>query len=325
MPSCSKPHSPEENQSPPSDHQHAYQGSLSGLAGVICFAGSLPATKVALGAFDPLFLTSIRAVIAAVISSLLLLWLRPPRPQWHELGSLTLVALGVVVGFPLLTALALQYVSSAYSIVFVGLLPLCTALFGMLRNKERPHPAFWLCSVLGSSVVAGYMLTAGIQTSLIGNGLMLGAILLCALGYSEGAHLSRRLGGWQVISWALLIAFPGMLSSAILTFPFSTSARQPDSALQQLGSINVQAWLGLGYVSLFSMLIGFIFWYRGLALGGVTAISQLQLLQPFIGLGFAAFLLRERVTLTMVAVTAITLCCVLGAKHFASSHLSNKH
>src|SRR5437879_7750675 len=179
--------------------QRATDGWGSGLLGVIIFSGSLPATRIAVGGFTPLFLTSARAVIAALLGAALLAALRQKRPGASDIGSLAIVALGVVIGFPLLTALALQHITSAHSIVFIGLLPLATALFGVIRGGERPKPAFWLFSCVGAASVAGFALTNSGFASLTGDLRMVAAILLCGLGYAEGARLSRRLGGWQVI------------------------------------------------------------------------------------------------------------------------------
>ncbi|MGB3072570.1 MAG: DMT family transporter [Ottowia sp.] len=280
-------------------------GWVSGFIGVAIFAGSLPATRVAVADFDPIFLTAARATVAALLGLALLLALRQPKPRGADIPSLALTALGVVVGFPLLTALALQHVTSAHSIVFVGLLPLCTAIFAVLRGGERPRPLFWLFSVLGAAFVAGYSAKGGMQASLQGDLLMLAAILACGLGYAEGARLSRSLGGWQVISWALVISLPVMLPITLLTMPSS------------FAHVSTPAWLGLAYVSLFSMLIGFVFWYHGLARGGIAAVGQLQLLQPFMGLGLAALLLQEQVSPAMLLVTLGAVACVAGAKKFA--------
>jgi len=285
--------------------QRTTAGWGSGLLGVIIFSGSLPATRVAVAGFTPLFLTSARAVIAALLGAALLAALRQPRPDKKDLAPLAVVALGVVVGFPLLTALALQHIAAARSIVFIGLLPLATAMFGVIRGGERPKPAFWLFSIAGAASVAGFALLNSISGSLTGDLLMIAAILLCGLGYAEGAKLSRRLGGWQVISWALVGSLPPMAVLAIATLP------------QAWSGIGGPAWLGLGYVSVFSMLVGFVFWYRGLALGGIAAVGQLQLLQPFFGLALAGLLLGEPVAWTMVAVTALVVLCVAGAKRFA--------
>ncbi|WP_184448085.1 DMT family transporter [Xanthomonas sp. 3498] len=280
-------------------------GWINGCIGVMIFAGSLPATRVAVADFSPVFLTCARASIAAVLGLVLLLAFRQPCPRRAALPALAMTALGVVAGFPLLTALALQHVTSAHSIVFVGLLPLCTAVFAVLRAGERPRPPFWVFSLAGACSVVGYAAIGGIDASLQGDLLMLAAMVLCGLGYAEGARLSRTLGGWQVICWALVLSLPLMVSLALLTQPAS------------FGAVHMPAWLGLGYVSLFSMLIGFVFWYRGLAQGGIAAVGQLQLFQPFIGLGLAALLLHETVSWTMLAVTLVAMVCVAGAKHYA--------
>ena len=176
----------------------------------------------------------------------------------------------------------------------------------MLRGGERPKPAFWLFSALGSALVAGFALMQGLAASPIGDALMLAAIIVCGLGYAEGAKLSRTLGGWQVISWALVLSLPVMIALAIV---YHAADPSPASS--------VPAWIGLAYVSLFSMLIGFVFWYRGLAQGGIAAVGQLQLLQPFFGLAIAAALLGEPVTWTMLLTTVAVILCVFGARKFA--------
>ena len=294
-----------ERTSPLDTLDNSTQGWINGFIGVVIFSGSLPATRVAVMEFDPVFLTMIRATLAALLG-LCLLWLfkekRPTRQQW---APLVIVALGVVIGFPLLTALALQYVTSAHSIVFIGLLPLATAVFGVLRGGERPRPVFWLFSVLGSLLVMGYAIAQGLSAAPAGDVLMLLAVLACGLGYAEGAKLSRNLGGWQVICWALVVSLPVVAPLSLLLAPAT------------LSGISLPAWLSLGYVALFSMLIGFVFWYRGLAQGGIAAVGQLQLLQPFFGLALAAGLLHEQVSLGMVLVTVAVIGCVAGAKKFA--------
>lgn len=280
-------------------------GWINGFIGVVIFSGSLPATRLAVLEFDPVFLTVVRAAIAGVLAVALLWLFRQRRPASQQWLSLFIVAMGVVLGFPLLTALALQHVTSAHSIVFVGLLPLATAIFAVLRGGERPRPVFWLFSLLGSALVVGFALSQGLTASPTGDLLMLAAIVACGLGYAEGAKLSRNLGGWQVICWALVLSLPLMALLSLWLAPASFS------------HISLSAWLCLAYVSLFSMLIGFVFWYRGLAQGGIAAVGQLQLLQPFFGLALAATLLHEQVSLGMLAVTLGVILCVAGAKKFA--------
>ena len=277
------------------------------MLGVVIFSGSLPATRLALRDFDPMFLTVARATIAGLLALAIVMWRRERRPTNAQWLSLAVVAVGVVVGFPLLTALALQHVTSAHSMVFVGLLPLATAVFGVLRGGERPRRAFWVFSLIGSALVAGFALREGVTAAPMGDALMLLAIVLCGLGYAEGGRLARTLGGWQVISWALVLALPVMAVAMLFWWPTN-----------QLASVSTPGWLSLAYVALFSMFLGFVFWYRGLAQGGIAAVGQLQLLQPFLGLALAAALLHEQVSAAMLIVTVAVVLCVAGAKKFAS-------
>ncbi|MDM1555061.1 DMT family transporter [Chryseobacterium indologenes] len=283
----------------------AVNGWINGFIGVLLFSGSMPATKLAVMEMNPIFATIARAVIAGILALSVLLIYKEKRPAKNQLFSLVLVAIGCVIGFPLLSSLALQYLTSAHSIVFLGMLPLATAIFGVFRGGEKPHPVFWIFSVIGSALVIGYAFSQGISASPIGDILMLLAIILCGMGYAEGAKLSKTLGGWQVISWALVISLPVMLPLFFIYFPSNVE------------SITFKGWFGLGYISLFSMFIGFIFWYKGLAQGGITTVGQLQLLQPFFGLGLAAYLLHEQVSIGMLGITVGVILCVAGTKRFA--------
>ncbi|MBJ9702872.1 DMT family transporter [Acinetobacter calcoaceticus] len=281
-------------------------GWVNGFIGVAIFAGSLPATRVAVMGFDPGFLTAARAAIAGILGLILILVLKEKKPAKQDWWPLAIVALGVVIGFPLFTALALQYMNAAHSIVFVSLLPLATAIFAVLRGGEKPNQFFWIFAILGSGVVFAYMFFISGDTSLgIGDFYMLMAIIFCGFGYAEGGVLSRKIGGWQVICWALILSLPFMLFLTVFYMPAS------------FDNVSTSALVGLIYVSLFSMLIGFFFWYKGLAQGGIAAISQLQLLQPLMGLAIAAALLHEHVSWSMLVVTAATLLCVAAAKKFA--------
>lgn len=252
--------------------QNAASGWINGFIGVLIFSGSLPATKVAVRDFPPLFLTVARATIAGMLAICVLLIFKEKRFTRELFIPLVIVAMGVVVGFPLLTALSLQHVTSAHSIVFLGMLPLTTAIFGVMRGGEHPRPRFWFFSVLGSLLVIGFAIVQGLYASPVGDILMLLAIILCGLGYAEGAKLSKKIGGWQVICWALVLSLPIMAPLTFLLLP------------ESFVGVGTEAWIGLAYVSLFSMLLGFVFWYQGLAQGGIAAVGQLQLLQPFFGL-----------------------------------------
>lgn len=280
-------------------------GWITGFIGVLIFSGSLPATRLAVLQIDPVYLTVIRASIAGILGGALLLAFREKLPTPSELISLALVSGGVVIGFPLFSALALQYVTSAHAIVFIGLLPLSTAIFAVLRGDSNPSWRFWMFSLTGSAAVAFFALMkdqSGGDFSLYGNVMMLLSVIVCGYGYAEGARLSRTIGGWQVICWALVLALPLMLLLSVVLRPNS------------FAGIEVPTWLGVGYVSLFSMLIGFFFWYHGLARGGAAGVGQLQLLQPFFGFVLAAFVLGEPVSMAMMLVACVVVICVAAAK-----------
>ncbi len=272
------------------DGRRATDGVLLGGLGVLCFSLTLPATRAADPAFGGIVVGLGRALVAAALAGLLLgvRGERPPaRRHWP---GLALVAVGVVVGFPLCSALALQHLPAAHGAVVTGLLPAATAVMAVLRADERPPRAFWGGVVAGVVAVLIFAVAQGAGRPQAADMLLLAAVALGALGYAEGGRLARELGGWRVICWALLLAAPFLVLPVALSLPRHGAAIPPG------------AWLGFAYVSCVSMFLGFFAWYRGLALGGVARIGQIQLLQPVLTLGWSAALLGERITpLTVLA------------------------
>jgi drug/metabolite transporter (DMT)-like permease len=263
------------------------RGMLLGLAGVAIFSLTLPFTRLAVRELDPLFLTLGRALGAAVLAAG---WLRMRRAGWPgraALRPLAVVALGCVLGFPLLSSLAMRSLPASHGAVLAGLLPLATALYAALRGYERPSRGFWLVALLGTSLVLVFALGQGGGGLLQADLLMFGAIVSAAAGYAEGGRLARSLGGQEVICWALVLA---AIPAAVLLL--ALQGGQPG----RLATAGPASWLAFGYVTVFSMFIGFFFWYRGLALGGVARVGQVQLLQPFLSLAGAAALLGETLT-----------------------------
>lgn len=253
---------------------------------------------------SPLFVTSARASIAALLGATFYLSRRLVLPLRTDVVSLALVSVGVVVGFPLLSAMALQHISASRSLVFTGMLSLATVVFAIMRGEARPRPAYWLFAVSGAAAVGTFALSHSSRDSALGDVEMLGAILLCGLGYAEGARLSRRLGSTSVIIAALVLALPVTLPLCLLTMP------------PHLLSMPVTALGGLAYVSVISMLVAFLFWYRGLALGGVTGVGQLQLLQPLMGIVLAALLLGDTVSWDLLVTAVVVVVCVAGARKY---------
>lgn len=265
------------------ERQRERLGLLLGAAGMVCFGLTLPATRLALDAFNPYFVSFGRAALAGLVAGALLLAWRaplPPRRLWPSLG---LVALGVVAGFPLLSSWALQYLPASHGGVMLAILPLATAAAGAVRNGERPSPGFWGFACLGSAAVVAFALRQGAGSLHPADLALLGGVVLAALGYAEGARVARQLGAPETICWALVLSLPLTLPSGLWL-------------LSEAGlSHPAVPWLGFLYVSLFSQLLGFFAWYRGLDLGGVARVAQLQLLMPFVTIAAAAVLLGERI------------------------------
>jgi drug/metabolite transporter (DMT)-like permease len=263
---------------------------------------SLPATRVAVEDLNPTIVGLGRALVAAALAAALLILTRQPRPARRDLPRLAVVGVGVVIGFPIFSSIALTELSSSHATVIVGLLPAATAAFAVARAGERPGRAFWAAALAGLLAVLAFAATQGASGLAAADLAVLAAVAFCALGYAEGGALSRRYGGWQVICWAL-----------VLTAPFLVPAVGIAIAADGL-SAGADAWLGFAYVSLFSMFLGFFAWYRGLALGGVARIGQLQLAQPVLTLVWAALLLGEEITLATVAAALAVLASVAATQ-----------
>ncbi len=254
---------------------------LLGLAGVTIFALTLPATRLVIDELNPFFIGLGRAVVAGFFASLLLMLTRSPRPTRRQFKLLLLTALGVVIGFPVFSAIAMQSVDASHGGIVLALLPLATAFAAIWVSHERPSLGFWIAGISGSLLVAAFVLIQGRGSFQPGDIALLAATLFAAFSYAIGGKLSREMAGWQVICWSLVIALPFILLPALLTAPTEPL------------KLSAQTWFGFLYLALFSQLIGFFLWNKGLALGGIARVSQVQLLQPFITLAAAALLLGE--------------------------------
>jgi drug/metabolite transporter (DMT)-like permease len=192
-------------------------------------------------------------------------------------------------------------------------LPLATAAVGAWLHRQRPSAGFWACALVGSALVVAFaVIRSGADGLAIrpADALLLAAMGCAAIGYGYGARLSQHMRAEHVICWALVLALPLTLPGALLTHP------QP--------GLHASAWWAFGYVAVFSMWLGFFAWYRGLALGGTVRVSQVQLLQPFLGMLFAVPLLGERLdALTLGFAVAVIATVFIGKKmpvRAASSH-----
>jgi drug/metabolite transporter (DMT)-like permease len=283
--------------SPPALSQRS--GLWWGFLGVLAFSFTLPFTRIAVEGLSPLFIGSGRAVIAAALAGLALAATRQRLPNAAQWGRLALVAGGVVVGFPFLTSYALTTSSAGHGAVVVALLPAATAIMAVLRVKERPAASFWAFAGLGAAAAVCFAALRGGGIGSLGGAdlLFFGAVLAAAVGYAEGGLLARELGSWQTVSWALVLAAPAMLALTAVSV-----AQEPPTATP------VQ-WLAFAYLAAVSMYLGFFAWYRGLAIGPMAQVSQVQLTQPVMTIAWAALLLGEPLTWTTVGGGLAVIAC----------------
>ena len=264
------------------------EGMLFGGLGVLAFSLTMPATRAAAPELGGVFVGLGRSVVAALLAGILLFCLRESLPDRRHWRGLALVALGAIVGFPLLSAIAMQSLPSAHGAVATGLLPAATAVMSVLRAGERPSKLFWLGCLVGVLAVLAFAMTEGAGHPQPGDLLLLAAVALGALGYAEGGRLAREMNGWRVICWALVMVGPLLLIPLVLTIVRHGVSASP------------HAWLGFGYVSVVSAFLGFFAWYRGLAVGGVARVGQIQLVQPVLTLVWSALLIGEPLRLPSI-------------------------
>ncbi|PQZ55361.1 MULTISPECIES: DMT family transporter [unclassified Microbacterium] len=282
-----------------------HAGLWWGLLGVFAFSFTLPFTRIAIGGLSPLFIGSGRAVVAALLAGIALAATRqrpPTRAQWARLA---IVAGGVVAGFPLLTSFAMTTTPASHGAVVIGLLPAATAVAVVLRTRERPALTFWIFALLGAAaaVLFAALQNGGLGSLSGGDLLLFGAVVAAAIGYAEGGLLARELGAWQTISWALIVAAPLM---AVLTVV---------SAIQQPPAATPVQWLAFAYLAAVSMFLGFFAWYRGLAIGPMAQVSQIQLVQPVMSIAWASILLHEPIDwATAVGGFAVIACAALAVR-----------
>jgi drug/metabolite transporter (DMT)-like permease len=280
------------------------QGLLFGSIGVLMFSLSLPATREAVPEFGPIVTSVGRAVIAALIAALVLLVRRERFPGRQYLPHLLTCAAGVVVGFPVLTSLALRHLPASHGAVVVGLLPAATAVCAVLMAGEHPPRTFWAAVAFGVVTVLIFAMVQGAGRPQWEDALLLGAVIAAAVGYAVGGRLSRDLGGWRVISWTLIVSAP-FITPFVL---WDATHRTIDA--------HWQAWLGLAYLCVVSMYVGFLFWYRGLAIGGIARVGQVQLAQPVLSLFWAWLLLNESVGWAEVLAGGLVIGSVFLTRRF---------
>ncbi|MGG2056365.1 DMT family transporter [Lysinibacillus pakistanensis] len=276
-------------------------GILLGLLGVICFSLTLPATSVAVEYFGTTFVGLGRAVIASILVAIILIGRKEKLPIARQFKSLVIVSLGAVLGFPLLTSWAMTSLPVSHGAVELALLPLATAGFAMMRAGEMPSLQFWLSSIAGALAVIIYAIYLGLGQLHIADLALLAAVVILGLSYAEGGLLAQEIGSWQVIAWAIIIAVPVLIIPVFL----NVSGEMLHAPLK--------AWISFLYLAIVSQFLAYVAWYGGMAMGGISRISQIQYLQPFLMIIFAALFLHESISVfTIVIAIAVVLSVMIG-------------
>lgn len=277
-------------------------GTLLAALGVVSFSLSFPATVWALDGFGPWTATGVRGLLAGLLAAACLFGARVPVPGRQHWPGLLTVAAGCIIGFPLLTTLALQTSTTAHSAVVIGVLPLATATISAALTGRRPSRGFWTAAILGALTVVAFTLQQSRGLPTLGDVYLFAALLLCAAGYAQGGRLASHLPGWQVIAWGIVAALPVSALVTALSLPWEPV------------HVTAKAVVGMAYVAAVSQFGGFVVWYRGMAAIGVPKASQIQLAQPLITLVWAVLLLGEQLS-PLAAVTAlIVLGCIAATQ-----------
>lgn len=288
-------------------------GLLLGFIGMAIFGGTLPATRIAVSAIDPLAMTALRTAIAGLCALALLIALRRPLPPRRLWPQLAIAMLCVSIAFPFLMALGMQTVDASHGGVVLGILPIATALVAVAITHERPRPLFWIASLAGAALVIAFALRQGGGAISVGDIFLFAAVAVSSVGYAFSGKLTSHMPGWEVISWVLVMALPISLPISVLTMP------------ADIGQIPVKPWLALLYVALFSQWIGFFAWNAGMAMGGIARVSQVQLLQPFITFALAAFFNDETITLQILLFAAAVVATVAISTRTRSRPIAPPH
>jgi len=248
------------------------------------FGGSLPATRIAVSAIDPFAVTAMRTAIAGLCSLALLIVLRRPLPPRRLWPQLAVAALGVSIMFPLLMAVGMKTVDASHGAVVLGILPIATAFVAVIITHERPKPLFWIASLVGAALVVGFSMRQSGGSLSVGDLLMFGSVASSAIGYAYSGRLTAHHAG---MGSDQLGAGGGVADLA---------ARSRVDPAGGSDAYRVEAMAGAAVRRAVFAMDRVLCVECGMAMGGITRVSQVQLLQPFVTFAIAAFFNNETIT-----------------------------
>lgn len=264
-------------------------------------------TRLAVPEVGPTVIGLGRAVIPGIISAIILYVRRakfPDREHWFGIFALSM---GTIVLFPYLSSAGLKTLPANHGAVINGFAPAATALATVLLAHEKPPRVFWVSCFAGFVAVLVFAWAHGASRFEFGDWYLLGAIAVLGPGYAFGGKVSKSLGSINTMCWALALTAPFVAIPALMSFP-------------DLATVTWKGWLGIFYTSIFSVFLGMFAWLRGLAIGGVLRVSQVQVLQPVLAILWSALLLGEKVGVWTVGAALVV---VLTAALAQRSRLEN--
>jgi drug/metabolite transporter (DMT)-like permease len=281
------------------------KGYILAFIGIVVFALTLPVTRWVVstdtaGSLSPIFVTVCRAAIAGLCGLGYLIWQGALAFPRKLNGPLLISALGTVFAFPYFLGMGLTAAPSVQAAVVTGFMPICTAVFASVYFRQKQTTKFWVCALVGLLLILAFSAYQGLGVLRLADVFLVLAVMTGAVGYVSGVKVSSTMPASHAISWILVISLPISLPATIWLWP-----DEP---------ISVSRAIGLGYLGMFSMWLGFFAWYKGLVLGGTMRVSQVQLLQPFIALLLSAWLLGEKLDLSTIVFAIALILTVLASK-----------
>jgi drug/metabolite transporter (DMT)-like permease len=289
------------------------KGFIYGFLAVLAFGLTLPLSKELLQYLNPLFIAFGRSFIASVFAIIILLIWASRLPTIRQFLQLFIIALGVVIGFPVFSTIAMQSIPASHGAIMVGILPISTSIIGVYITRERPSIKFWLFSIIGSILVISFTLLEGNGSFQKGDWFLLIALFMVSIGYALGAKLAKEMAGWEVISWSLVLSFPFLIVPTLWYMPHDTNL------------IPYSEYIYFLYLGIVSQLFAFFAWYKGLALGGIARVSQVQLIQTFITFFASYILLDEKISITMIIFAVLIMITIWIGKQMPISYIERKN
>ena len=105
------------------------------------------------------------------------------------------------------------------------MVPAATGVLAAARTGERPPGRFWLACFIGFTAVFVFALTQSGGRLQASDLWLAAAVLSCAVGYVEGAKVSRAIGAIPALCWAMILLAPAAATALAATVYLNTASR----------------------------------------------------------------------------------------------------